>query len=34
MNELARTPRVVKVHEGRRYAARLRYLDVRNLTWP
>ena len=34
MNELARTPRAVKVHQGRRYAARLRDLDVRNLTRP
>jgi len=34
MNELARTPRAVNVHQGRRYAARLRDLDVRNLTRP
>jgi integrase len=34
MNELARIPRVVKVHQGRRYAARLRDLDVRNFTRP
>jgi integrase len=34
MNELARTPRASKVHQGRRYAARLRDLDVRNLTRP
>src|ERR1700730_48296 len=34
MNELARTPRAVKVLQGRRYVARLRDLDVRNLTRP
>jgi hypothetical protein len=34
MNELVRTPQAVKVHQGRRYAARLRDLDVRNLTRP